>query len=578
MSGSGIGMSFTTGQAAELARPIYRLLIAADLGGIPGSPLQRLREASDLADIMSTMAPSVSALSVPNRLASEPATLTIDLTFRGLREFEPLSVAKQVPELDMALQLRSALKDAIKAQQTIAVLHDLLAPYERFDALVNAARFPAAQSANGSAPVTTPGADDLSVLEDLLAESDSTKQASLDDDPARAAIKAFALGTGTSANAGKRPRDLEASLAAVENVILLQLKDIFALPAVRHIEATWLGLRFLVREGRWRDTACIDLVQARVADLPERLAEIETSDDQPPTLLLIAQPVGSSTVEVNALEELLRRTEEWPCAVAVEAGPSLFGVEDFAALSERQDPGLSLSRAGMERWSAFCGKAEANQAMVLANRFTVREARTAGERAVGFSVDQTTIDEPLYASPVLLLARQVLKSLSDTGWPTALTGAQNGLEGLELAPVEAAHEAVLPLEAAMTADQCENLADAGIASYCARLNRDMAFLPYVPTAAGAGFSQHERSEGRNRFQHQLGAQWVERAIAEHLHTVRQHPEPAARLRQLLRHLVSDTGPGADATVTENGEGGVDVVLRPGRATQLSMTFEFSLAL
>ncbi|GJD37016.1 type VI secretion system contractile sheath small subunit [Methylobacterium aerolatum] len=51
------------------------------------------------------------ALNVPNRLEEDQAEseMRVDLSFSGLRDFEPESIARQVPELAALLKLREAL-------------------------------------------------------------------------------------------------------------------------------------------------------------------------------------------------------------------------------------------------------------------------------------------------------------------------------------------------------------------------------------------------------------------------------------------------------------------------------------
>lgn len=49
-------------------------------------------------------------LSVPNRLVDDgDSTMSVDLSFKGLRDFEPEGVANQIPELKKLLELREAL-------------------------------------------------------------------------------------------------------------------------------------------------------------------------------------------------------------------------------------------------------------------------------------------------------------------------------------------------------------------------------------------------------------------------------------------------------------------------------------
>jgi type VI secretion system protein ImpB len=50
-------------------------------------------------------------LSVPNKLSNEPdSCIAADLSFKGMRDFEPDAIVKQIPELMKLIELRDALK------------------------------------------------------------------------------------------------------------------------------------------------------------------------------------------------------------------------------------------------------------------------------------------------------------------------------------------------------------------------------------------------------------------------------------------------------------------------------------
>ena len=48
-------------------------------------------------------------MNVPNTLAKEGGEMAVNLSFKSLKDFEPESIARQVPELSKLLELREAL-------------------------------------------------------------------------------------------------------------------------------------------------------------------------------------------------------------------------------------------------------------------------------------------------------------------------------------------------------------------------------------------------------------------------------------------------------------------------------------
>jgi type VI secretion system protein ImpB len=60
---------------------------------------------------MAGMAPSLT-LSVPDKLSKDPlpdAEMAVELTFRGMSDFSPECVGRQIPEINRLLELREAL-------------------------------------------------------------------------------------------------------------------------------------------------------------------------------------------------------------------------------------------------------------------------------------------------------------------------------------------------------------------------------------------------------------------------------------------------------------------------------------
>jgi len=103
-----------TGDANEEIELPLRLLVMSDLTGRQEStPLDE----RDIIRVDRTNFPDVMAsydlrleYEVPDRLAGE-GTLTVDLDFDSLDDFEPEAVAQQVPELSRLLAARNLLKD-----------------------------------------------------------------------------------------------------------------------------------------------------------------------------------------------------------------------------------------------------------------------------------------------------------------------------------------------------------------------------------------------------------------------------------------------------------------------------------
>jgi type VI secretion system protein ImpB len=102
----------TLGQIAEVELPLRLVVVGDFLGREDASPVEERKtlqiDKNTFADVMEK-AGLERQFTVANRLVDEDADMRVDLKFRSLRDFEPDSVVRQVPELQKLLELREAL-------------------------------------------------------------------------------------------------------------------------------------------------------------------------------------------------------------------------------------------------------------------------------------------------------------------------------------------------------------------------------------------------------------------------------------------------------------------------------------
>ncbi|MBI3682351.1 MAG: type VI secretion system contractile sheath small subunit [Acidobacteria bacterium] len=107
------------GDAIEIKELPFVLGVLGDFTGMPEQPLPRLRDRKfvevspeNFDKVMEAMQPHL-AFQVENKLSEDPdaGQLRVNLAFKGLSDFEPESVAKQVKPLKELLDLRTKLAD-----------------------------------------------------------------------------------------------------------------------------------------------------------------------------------------------------------------------------------------------------------------------------------------------------------------------------------------------------------------------------------------------------------------------------------------------------------------------------------
>ncbi|HUS06621.1 MAG TPA: type VI secretion system contractile sheath small subunit [Bryobacteraceae bacterium] len=122
------------GDAIELKELPFVMGVLGDFTGMPEQPLPRLRDRKfvevnpdNFDSVLEGMKPHL-AFSVENKLSedSNAPQLKVDLHFKGMDDFEPENVARQVKPLKELLDLRTKLSDLRGSLQGNDKLDELL--------------------------------------------------------------------------------------------------------------------------------------------------------------------------------------------------------------------------------------------------------------------------------------------------------------------------------------------------------------------------------------------------------------------------------------------------------------------
>lgn len=108
-----------TGGASEQRELPFVVGVMADLSAQPETPLEPLKERKfvpidrdNFNDVLDKAEPRI-ATRVANRLTEEAGELPVELKFSSMEDFEPASVARQVPALNELLELRTQLSQLL---------------------------------------------------------------------------------------------------------------------------------------------------------------------------------------------------------------------------------------------------------------------------------------------------------------------------------------------------------------------------------------------------------------------------------------------------------------------------------
>lgn len=106
--------------------------VMADLSGQPKEPLAPLKERKfvnidrDNIDEVMKKANTRLAMKVDNKLTNDGSKMAVELNFKGMEDFEPQNIAKQVGPLKELLDMRSKLKHLLSKTEGNDKLEALL--------------------------------------------------------------------------------------------------------------------------------------------------------------------------------------------------------------------------------------------------------------------------------------------------------------------------------------------------------------------------------------------------------------------------------------------------------------------
>ncbi len=106
--------TLTNGVQQDVELPLRILAIGNYTGRLDDRPVEEREPISvdkeNFEQVMSAQNLTAS-ISVPNRLSDQQGQeMTVDLSFRNLKDFRPEAIVKQVPELQRMMELREAIR------------------------------------------------------------------------------------------------------------------------------------------------------------------------------------------------------------------------------------------------------------------------------------------------------------------------------------------------------------------------------------------------------------------------------------------------------------------------------------
>lgn len=255
--------------------------------------------------------------------------------------------------------------------------------------------------------------------------------------------------------------------------LALKIMDtIYGDPYFRRLESCWQGLRYLGRS----------LAEAggRLSILSVNPDSIEQFLDEqrgqvildPPSLILVDQPCGSSERSIRLLTHLASFGQEMLVPVITWLEASFFQIKNWQDLDRLPFLPHHLEGAPFARYKSFQKSGSARWLGLCCNRFLARFPYGPENRSRLLPFREK--DNP-WLSPVWALASLMAIRVKQTGWPTGMAStSQSCLEDLALVQEGSAEQS--PLEIQWNESRLEQISRCGIMSLAGWKRRDIAFL------------------------------------------------------------------------------------------------------
>jgi len=186
-----------------------------------------------------------------------------------------------------------------------------------------------------------------------------------------------------------------------------------------------------------------------------------------------APSADSPTDDIGALRALSQVAAAAFAPFVASIDPSLLGLEDFGELERRIDLGRVFAQHEYTRWNSFRSTEDARFVGLVLPRILLRRPWTdSPEHAHGFRYRETrgARSARLFGNAVWALGAVLVRAFTETGWPAAIRGVEQGVEGgglvigpeLELFTTDARGDSPKPITDVILTDTLEKeLSDLG---------------------------------------------------------------------------------------------------------------------
>lgn len=454
--------------------PSFHLIVISDLAPGSSTPLRAKGVDKDNLDaFLREVGPSI---------GFELGGSRSQITLQEFKDFRPERLAARLPAIANLLEFRRQVLELAGGGGSIDAARATLGAIGAFPELAAAletALLPKTGAVASSAPpspLPPSPAPKGGVFELVDAESEHPPQVSSVQAEKIAAKLVDAVLGPSSVGVRPAPAGLRAVAAGAEAAISPLLRTVLDAPGFRDLEASWRGLRFLVRSTDFRAGCRLHVIAAPRTRLLGTLQEV--------ALPLADDLRGQGKTVCLLLDFLFDGSEGELLAIAQAAESRSLPVLASAGLEVAlRDLALQLGDASQEVWSRLRSAPAARWVALAANRILLRAPYGAAADPVrDLRIEELEGPEPMltWGRPGWLLAALVAQSFARTGWGSDFAG-RDSAEAMEPLPLRPGPDETTPLESDLTEAAGIALGDAGLLPLACRRGRDHPFAAGTST-------------------------------------------------------------------------------------------------
>ncbi|RVV98306.1 type VI secretion system contractile sheath large subunit [Mesobaculum littorinae] len=298
---------------------------------------------------------------------------------------------------------------------------------------------------------------------------------------------------------------LTKAIEAIDAKISRQLAVVMQDEKFTRLEGSWRGLWHLVRESNTGSTLKIRVLNASKRDLGRDLSkavefdqsrlfksiyedEFGTPGGEPIGALVGDYEFDNSFDDIETLTGLSQVSAAAFAPFISAASPKLFGFEDFTELSKPRDLSKIFDSSEYAKWRGFRDSDDSRFVTLTLPRVLARmpygdESRRIDEfdydEAIAYEGAKIPHDNYCWMNASYVMATRMAEAFSQTGWCTAIRGAENGgkVEGLPthlFSTDEGDTDIKCPTEIGITDRRDAELGSMGFLPLCHYKNTDYA--------------------------------------------------------------------------------------------------------